>query len=334
MRKRLVRVTSAALLLASLATPAFAHGNEKEKENKGNGWAFGHVIAKLNKDMKFWKEAKREVLQVANACLQDAREAHADAVEAARDANDATLRGARNAYRDALDTAGAAQRLALRNARKVRREAMASARATLIASDKGEVAIAAYVTAKTKADADHDAAKKAAQEAYRAAKAAAETPWKAAKAAADVTFSAAKAKADADLIAAKAKCAATTPAPAPVPTPVADTYAPGATTVSLSSITSSSVVVSWIAPGDDAAVGTASAYDLRYSTSAIVTAADFNAAIPVVGEPAPAVAGTTQSMTVSGLSANTAYWFALKTQDEVPNVSVQSNVATATTLAP
>ena len=52
--------------------------------------------------------------------------------------------------------------------------------------------------------------------------------------------------------------------------------------------------------GDDGSTGTATSYDLRYSTSAI-TAANFASATAVTGEPAPQVAGTSQSMTVSGL---------------------------------
>ena len=43
--------------------------------------------------------------------------------------------------------------------------------------------------------------------------------------------------------------------------------------------------------------------------------------------------GTAQSMIVAGLVTNTAYYFALKTSDEVPNISALSDVATGTTLA-
>ena len=96
--------------------------------------------------------------------------------------------------------------------------------------------------------------------------------------------------------------------------------------------TVSSITVNWNAPGDDGAVGTATSYDLRYSTSPI-TEGNFASASQVSGEPAPAVAGTAQSMIVSGLVANTTYYFALKTSDEVPNISALSNVATGTTSA-
>src|SRR5438477_20519 len=57
--------------------------------------------------------------------------------------------------------------------------------------------------------------------------------------------------------------------------------------------TASSITVNWTAPGDDGAVGTATAYDLRYSTSSI-TEGNFASASQVSGEPAPAVAGTAE----------------------------------------
>jgi phosphodiesterase/alkaline phosphatase D-like protein len=113
-----------------------------------------------------------------------------------------------------------------------------------------------------------------------------------------------------------------------------DTVPPSSTTtLALSGATTSSMVVTWTSPGDDGNVGTATLYDLRYSTAPIVTLADFTAAAQVIGEPAPSVAGTVQSMTVTGLSANTLYYFAKKAQDEVPNLSAVSNVVSLSTAA-
>lgn len=86
-----------------------------------------------------------------------------------------------------------------------------------------------------------------------------------------------------------------------------------------------SVQLTWTAPGDDGTVGTATEYDLRYSLYPI-TEATF-AACPRVGSaPLPRVAGTRQRCLVQGLVANRAYWFAIKTADEVPNWSAISNV--------
>src|SRR2546426_656445 len=87
--------------------------------------------------------------------------------------------------------------------------------------------------------------------------------------------------------------------------------------------TVSSITVNWTAPGDDGGVGTATSYDLRYSTSPI-TEGNFASASQVSGEPAPAVAGTAESMIVAGLVANTTYYFAIKASDEVPNTSALS----------
>jgi len=111
-----------------------------------------------------------------------------------------------------------------------------------------------------------------------------------------------------------------------------DTTPPATTTLTASNITTTSVKISWTAPGDDGTVGTAASYDLRYSTSVILDEEDFNQAIQVVGEPIPLVAGTIQSVTVTGLSSGTAYCFSIKTSDEVPNTSTKSNVLNSKTL--
>ncbi len=96
--------------------------------------------------------------------------------------------------------------------------------------------------------------------------------------------------------------------------------------------TSTSVQLTWTAPGDDANVGTATQYDLRYSTSAI-TAANFASATRFTGTPAPAVAGTSQGVTVTGLAPATTYYFAIKTADDVGNWSTISNVVSKATPA-
>jgi hypothetical protein len=105
------------------------------------------------------------------------------------------------------------------------------------------------------------------------------------------------------------------------------------TNLATSSPTSNSIRLTWTAPGDDGNVGTASRYDIRYSTSTI-TQANWPSATPVSGEPTPQVAGTSQSMTVTGLNSSTTYYFAMKTADEVPNWSGLSNVASGTTQQP
>jgi hypothetical protein len=91
-----------------------------------------------------------------------------------------------------------------------------------------------------------------------------------------------------------------------------------------------SLLVTWTAPGDDGMTGTASAYELRYSQTPLAgadTAGWWGNATQVPGVPAPRSAGTRESYLVSGLAPSTTYYFALRTADEVPNVSGFSNIS-------
>ena len=118
-----------------------------------------------------------------------------------------------------------------------------------------------------------------------------------------------------------------TPGAPPDTTPPADV-----TDLAASNPTTYSIDLSWTAPGDDGNTGTATSYDIRYSTS-IINSSNWGSATQVSGEPTPSSAGSSESMTVSGLSSNTTYYFALKTSDEVLNKSDLSNIASGTTLA-
>jgi phosphodiesterase/alkaline phosphatase D-like protein len=109
-----------------------------------------------------------------------------------------------------------------------------------------------------------------------------------------------------------------------------DTVRPAPAGVAVGSVTDSTALLSWNAVGDDSLAGTATSYDVRYSTSPI-TLANFSSATAATGEPTPAAPGTPQSMTVRGLSRQVTYYFALRTSDEVGNVSALSNVPSATT---
>jgi hypothetical protein len=108
--------------------------------------------------------------------------------------------------------------------------------------------------------------------------------------------------------------------------PAADTSAPAAVAnlVAATGATAGTVDLSWIAPGDDATAGTASAYVVRYNATTI-TESNWNTSSNVAGEPTPSPAGSVESMTVSGLTPGQRYYFAIKTQDEVPNTSGVSN---------
>ena len=118
------------------------------------------------------------------------------------------------------------------------------------------------------------------------------------------------------------------------PSTVVDTTPPSAATIAAAAASSSSITVTWTAQSDDggsSGTGTASSYELRYSTSAI-TSANFSSATKATTG-TPKAPGSSESVTVSGLSASTKYYFALIIKDEVPNSSPLSNVASATTSA-
>lgn len=112
-----------------------------------------------------------------------------------------------------------------------------------------------------------------------------------------------------------------------------DTTAPAAVSnLAIGTPTTTSLPLTWTAPGDDGSTGTAATYDVHYSTAAI-NDGNFSSATAAAGEPTPSVAGSSESMTISGLSVNTQYYIALKTDDEVPNTSDLSNILSAYTLA-
>lgn len=82
------------------------------------------------------------------------------------------------------------------------------------------------------------------------------------------------------------------------------------------------IMLSWTAPGSDGTVGTASRYDVRYATDS--TAAPYlsemlfslaNSASAFGVVPAPAAAGSAQSLLLTGLQTGTTYFFAIKTAD-------------------
>ena len=111
-----------------------------------------------------------------------------------------------------------------------------------------------------------------------------------------------------------------------------DTTPPSAITdLATSDPTPDSIMLTWTAPGDDGDVGVASEYDIRYSISPI-DEGNWDSATQVVGEPTPSPAGTNEFFTVTGLSTDTTYYFAMKTADEVPNWSELSNVASVNLL--
>jgi hypothetical protein len=110
-----------------------------------------------------------------------------------------------------------------------------------------------------------------------------------------------------------------------------DAVAPSVVTnlVAAAGSTAGTVELNWNAPGDDATAGTATTYIVRYNTTPI-TEDNWDASTDVTGEPTPSEAGSVETMTVSGLPTGQTYYFAIKTEDEVPNISSISNNAGVT----
>lgn len=87
------------------------------------------------------------------------------------------------------------------------------------------------------------------------------------------------------------------------------------------------VRLTWTAPGDDGATGTATSYVVKVS-HAPITAANFDAAADLdrwLLEPAPAAGASAETLFVYGLRPDSTWYFALKATDEVPNTSAVSN---------
>jgi hypothetical protein len=83
-------------------------------------------------------------------------------------------------------------------------------------------------------------------------------------------------------------------------------------------------LITLTAPGDDGNVGTATAYDIRYSLQPITTS-NFNSAISISGLPAPSPAGEPESFILTSLSTDFNYYFSMKTVDDEGNRSGISN---------
>ena len=100
--------------------------------------------------------------------------------------------------------------------------------------------------------------------------------------------------------------------------------------LSVELLNGSTASLTWEATGDDGTNGIATSYDVRYSTTNL-TEGNFFSAFQAANIPAPKANGTKESMTISGLSPSTTYYFAVKVFDDVGNASSISNVAVETT---
>jgi subtilisin family serine protease len=103
--------------------------------------------------------------------------------------------------------------------------------------------------------------------------------------------------------------------------------------LSVHNVAITSITLTWTAPFDPGNAS-ATAYDIRYSTSPI-NDSNFDEATPATGPPSPKPAGMTETFEVTGLLPGTLYYFAIKSADFFGNVSGISNVVEqATNFAP
>lgn len=100
--------------------------------------------------------------------------------------------------------------------------------------------------------------------------------------------------------------------------------------LSVSDFATNTVTLRWTAPGDDGDEGTATGYDIRYSTS-LINELNFNDATSASGAPVPSTAGTQETYVVTGLLPSTTYFFSIKAFDDVANYSPASNSPSVTT---
>jgi formylglycine-generating enzyme len=102
--------------------------------------------------------------------------------------------------------------------------------------------------------------------------------------------------------------------------------------LAVQTVTASSVVLTWTAPGDDGATGRAAGFDLRFAPGDTVVF-QWEQATRASGLPAPGSAGAPHVFTVTGLTAGSLYSFAIKTSDEKENWSVLSRKVSGRTSA-
>jgi len=142
------------------------------------------------------------------------------------------------------------------------------------------------------------------------------------------------------------------------PSAIGNTYCSGSTTplacctgsgtgtceLVASAPTTSQCTLTWTTTGDDTTSGTPTSYDCRVcaqsSCGATMDDTEFNAATGSVGtasgwqltgEPSAAAAGSSRTFAAGSLTSATAYTFACKVSDEIPNTSAISNSGTCTT---
>src|SRR3989339_615542 len=113
--------------------------------------------------------------------------------------------------------------------------------------------------------------------------------------------------------------------------PSNDTTPPGNIgNLTTGNLTTTSIILNWTAVGDDGTTGIATSYDIRYATYSINTG-NWDTITQCTNETSPQNSGHSETFTVTGLTADTTYYFGIKVADERGNESTLSNIATGKT---
>lgn len=91
-------------------------------------------------------------------------------------------------------------------------------------------------------------------------------------------------------------------------------------------LNSTSLRLTFTAPGNQGRYGQATSYDIRYSTSPL-TIANRQAANQVPSIPAPHTGGTAETIDITGFPSGSTYYFSIIAIDATGNVSLSSNIA-------
>lgn len=103
--------------------------------------------------------------------------------------------------------------------------------------------------------------------------------------------------------------------------------------MTVNSVITNSITLTWTASGDDVNQGIASSYDIRYLTEGSLNNLNWDEAIAVTSVKTPNPAGQAETVVIEGLETGTSYSFAIKVADEAGNWSAISSSLSVTTSA-
>ncbi len=105
---------------------------------------------------------------------------------------------------------------------------------------------------------------------------------------------------------------------------------PPSTVTDLAAVTDFQAKLTWTAPGSDGKTGTATRYELRYSTvNSINTEAQWSAATTYPQSWVPAISGVIETKTLTGLIPSVVHYFSLRAYDQINNAAGLSDCAFA-----